>query len=657
MLRKKIMMLAIFLVGMLMLSAASAEDTATADIASADETPDNDLDDDLGNALDTNAEISLNQTSDTSTDEILADTPDTFTNLNKKINDNNDTVINLDKDYLFTDDDVALKIGIEITRDLTINGNGHVIDADRKNARIFNATGCSVTFKNIKFVNGGHLENYGLAIWASHSNVTISNCSFENNSGFNGGAIYCSRCENCIISDCYFKNNIATGDYGGGIYSTYSKTNISNCTFIGNEAKGRGGEEHFGRGGGAYLASKEGSVSNCYFENNTAKEGGGLSLYYNNFEVTNCDFKNNKATRMGGAIRCQPNAYEYRVSYCNFTGNTALNGGAMAYGYALFSTFTGNHADQNGGALYCSKYSICNFSDNTAGNLENNTYGSTLVKLNTLIYSPAVTAVYNGGKYLKMTLKDIFGNPLSNANVSINLNGIINCTTDKNGQVKLSINGIVPNRYNATISYAGDENYIESTNTTNVTVKKALPKIASSPIITVYNIDKYLVIKLLDGNRKPLTGKLNVVLNGKKYTPTAKNGQTKILISNMVPKVHYAKITFAGDNCYLSTTKSIRVTVNKVTPKMIASFKVYKVADKTKKYVVTIKDNKNKVIKNAKVTIRLNAVTYIAKTNAKGQAIFKFTKLTKKGQFIATVKYAGNAYYKLLNKKYVITTK
>ena len=53
----------------------------------------------------------------------------------------------------------------------------------------------------------------------------------------------------------------------------------------------------------------------------------------------------------------------------------------------------------------------------------------------------------------------------------------------------------------------------------------------------------------------------------------------------------------------------------------------------------------NKVMKNTKLTLKVNGKTYSATTNAKGQATFKITKLTKKGKFTAVVNFAANKYY------------
>ena len=60
-------------------------------------------------------------------------------------------------------------------------------------------------------------------------------------------------------------------------------------------------------------------------------------------------------------------------------------------------------------------------------------------------------------------------------------------------------------------------------------------------------------------------------------------------------------------------------------------------------------------MKSVKVTLNVKGKTYSAKTNAKGQATFKITKLTKKGKFTATVKFAGSKYYNAKTVKAKIT--
>jgi hypothetical protein len=55
-------------------------------------------------------------------------------------------------------------------------------------------------------------------------------------------------------------------------------------------------------------------------------------------------------------------------------------------------------------------------------------------------------------------------------------------------------------------------------------------------------------------------------------------------------------------------------------------------------------------MKNTKLTLRVGGVNYIAKTNSKGKAVFKITKLNKKGIFSASIKFAGNNCYNAVSK-------
>ena len=48
---------------------------------------------------------------------------------------------------------------------------------------------------------------------------------------------------------------------------------------------------------------------------------------------------------------------------------------------------------------------------------------------------------------------------------------------------------------------------------------------------------------------------------------------------------------------------------------------------------------------------------WVTRTNSKGKATFKLKKLTKKGKYKATVKFAGSKYYTKVTKKVRITVK
>ncbi|MBR5503958.1 MAG: hypothetical protein IKV87_05915, partial [Methanobrevibacter sp.] len=190
-----------------------------------------------------------------------------------------------------------------------------------------------------------------------------------------------------------------------------------------------------------------------------------------------------------------------------------------------------------------------------------------------------------------------------------------------------------------------------------VEIIKLDTKISASPVTTVYNGGKYLTITLKDDYGDVSDVKLNVKFsNGKSYNPTVTKGQVKISTDGLSPKTYTATITFNGNIYYAKSTKSVKVTVKKATPKMTAKAKTFKKSVKTKKYTVTLKVN-NKVMKKTGVTLKVNKKTYKVKTNNKGQATFKITNLKKKGKFTAVVKYAGSKYYNAKTVKPEITIK
>ena len=116
-------------------------------------------------------------------------------------------------------------------------------------------------------------------------------------------------------------------------------------------------------------------------------------------------------------------------------------------------------------------------------------------------------------------------------------------------------------------------------------------------------------------------------------------------VAGLAPKTYSVKLTFNGNDNYVKSTKNVKVTVRKATPKLIAAKKIFKTSLKVKNYIVTLKTNQNRAMKSAWVTLNVNKKLYKVKTNAKGQAIFRINNLAKKGNYKAVVKFAGNKYY------------
>ncbi|WP_458406545.1 Ig-like domain repeat protein [Methanobrevibacter sp.] len=238
-------------------------------------------------------------------------------------------------------------------------------------------------------------------------------------------------------------------------------------------------------------------------------------------------------------------------------------------------------------------------------------------------------------------------------NVTLKVDGeVVDTVSVTNGIATVKLPELSAGNHKAEITYSGDDKYNASSKNTTLTVNKDSTKISAADATATYKVNKYLVIKVTDSKGNPMSNaKVTVNLNDAKNYATDKNGQVKIKISTLVPKTYTAKITFAGNENYTGFTGSAKVVVKKATPKITAANKMFKTKTKTKKYTITLKDNTGKAIRNAKVTLKVNGKTYNAKTNSKGKATFKITKLNKKGTFKAVITYKGSKYYNKASKK------
>jgi len=166
-------------------------------------------------------------------------------------------------------------------------------------------------------------------------------------------------------------------------------------------------------------------------------------------------------------------------------------------------------------------------------------------------------------------------------------------------------------------------------------------------------------ITLKDAEGKALASRDIIVnFNDKNSTVTTdENGTASIKLAAKSTGSKVVTISFAGDNLYSEIIVNNTIKISKEASKLTAKKKTFKAKTKTKKYTITLKSKSGKAIKKAKVTIKVKGKTYKAKTNSKGKATFKITKLTKKGKYTAKVKFAGNSYYSGKTVKVKITVK
>ena len=229
-----------------------------------------------------------------------------------------------------------------------------------------------------------------------------------------------------------------------------------------------------------------------------------------------------------------------------------------------------------------------------------------------------------------------------------------------NGSATIGIGRLGPGIYEATVSYSGDENYDPFDRNITISINPNLvdTKLTASKVTATYNVAKNLIVTLKDVNGKVLANKKVTVKVGSisKTLTTNNKGQVSLNVAGLVPKTYTVTVKFAGDNSYNVSSVTAKVVVVKATPKLSVAKKTFKRTAKTKKVTSILKNNKGKVLKSTKLTLKVGKKTYTTKTNKKGVATFK-VNLTKKGKYTGTVKFAGNKYFKALSKKVKITIK
>ena len=168
--------------------------------------------------------------------------------------------------------------------------------------------------------------------------------------------------------------------------------------------------------------------------------------------------------------------------------------------------------------------------------------------------------VLESGESLVIYLKDKNSNPVIAAKLSVELLGkVYELTTDNLGSVSLKINEPVGN-YGLSVAYGGLEDVYHSLNQ-SFNIKVTLP--------TVFEIGNtyiskggYFEFRLKDSNGNLLKNKkVTINLNGKKYTvSTDSNGKAKLQV-NLSPKQYDLSLSYSGESNYLSTSKTVKITV------------------------------------------------------------------------------------------------
>ena len=269
---------------------------------------------------------------------------------------------------------------------------------------------------------------------------------------------------------------------------------------------------------------------------------------------------------------------------------------------------------------------------------------------------------------------------VSAADVVYGENILINVTTDcEDGMVYAQVNGniyavnLVDGRgvinitsilnvglYELNVTYSGTENYNASVKSVSFNVTKQSTSITAKNATFVINYGGSYQITL---NNRVANVPVKFTLNGKVIgtVKTDASGKAKITLTPaQLKKATAGKrnliISFDGDQNHNPSKTTVKIIIDKEITKFtnVKSVKSsYKSTDKTMQLTATLKDSKNKVIKNQYVTFKVNnKKTFKVKTNSKGVALLtlnaaniKACNLNKPGNYKFTVTYDATATY------------
>ena len=299
--------------------------------------------------------------------------------------------------------------------------------------RLGGSTG-NVSISNCTFQNNNATYDGGAVhLFVSKGNVSITNCTFQNNSAAYGGAVLSYRSTGDVsITNCTFQNNNAT-TYGGAVwlYEPAGNISITNCAFQNNSATddGSGGAVNFAGGSTGNV-----NITNCTFQNNSATVGGAVWLDESTHSITNCTFQNNSAT-VGGAVFLVGPTGDVSITNCTFQNNSAtFDGGAIYISFADVviidkSTFINNTAVR-GAAVYASNRD----DKNTIIQLGHLTLQNVIVENNHCSCNGYPT-VRGGAIFFSVMTVDIIGNTITGSQFLSN--SPLGAITGENGFLQL----------------------------------------------------------------------------------------------------------------------------------------------------------------------------------------------------------------------------
>ena len=550
-----------------------------------------------------------------------------FTDLANKIA-NAEGEVNLTRDYKYLPDkDSSYTDGIIIDKSITINGNGHTINANNQ-ARAFNITTSNVTLNNIDFMECSH--NDGGAVYLMGSDGILTNCNFINCSASssdgssNGGAVSWSyHAANGILTDCNFINCTvsSSGNYyisscGGAVAWEGEKGILTNCNFINCSViststysdsslysssseylLGDGNYDPYyssSYGGAVYWSGSDGILANCSFVNCSAHSYSSIYSY---------DFSDSYSH--GGAVYWS--GPDGSLTNCNFINCSASSSSSLRYNINSIYSY-GGAVEWTGVRCVIAN---CIFMDCSVSSTSGSRY-----KYGDAVSWSALHGVLTNCSFINSHAEIFEGIYFYGAYCSL---------------IDSTFNG-----HTSFEDYCRIEYYYYPL---NVIISTA---ITASDVSVAYGDSAKLIATLTDFNNKPLAEQtLTIVLNNVEYAlNTSCEGEVSLSIpTDLAPNTYTATISYAGNGTYAPSSTTANV-VNKMNANITAEYN-----KESAELIATLTNAKTgKAISGANIVINVNGADTTLKTNSKGQVNFSTADLPSSTSK-ATVSYKGNSKY------------
>ena len=278
------------------------------------------------------------------------------------------------------------------------------------------------------------------------------------------------------------------------------------------------------------------------------------------------------------------------------------------------------------------------------------------IPLDTSIRVSNLNTYPNSNQEITVTLLDSNGVAIAGEMLSYTINSKTSTLkTDSKGQIKIKISLSKEATYTLKVSYAGDDvEYLGSSASANVVVKKTNSKIISSNLNMIPKMAEYYSVTLKDASGNALSNqKVTFKVNGKTYTKTTNSkGIAKVKLKfNKNKKTYKIKITYKGNNKYNSHSKTNKLIVKYSSKKAKLTTPKVTIPPKTKtKYTISLKDTNGKAIAKQKIVFKIANKKYTKKTNKKGQITVK-VKFSKFKTYKVKATYKGSKIYKKASSK------